>query len=327
MPEPTSTLVTHAEDDADHDNVQFLRSAIDASEDSTLAISAHDQADADHSQSNRPHTYNRPRRNNDNATQVDAQEYRRNRERMYRVMDRLQSTENPARNSGSRRTYNYGEVTPYMPLGEQEPELQEIVRELMRENVGLETQVAILVGRSRLDRERDGRAQAQDRMDQYRVAGETGTTISVNDATPPPPEHRHRRNESLRSTAIMQHARTSNTVEGPLRAIRQDPSDSTGQGGPSRDQNQNQHNTHNEVTESDSMTAWQRWSQMSRQEPNRGQSHDFTYPTDIYSDKTLAERVSRRSSAKQITSPEQTFTSRGVSMAGKLDQIFGPHTG
>jgi len=300
VPDLASTLVTQAEDDADYDNIQFLRTPVESIDDSSAQMSASRQGDASHPRQHRSYNSGRPpeQQNNDNAAQVDASEYRRNRERMYRVMNRLQATgtdNNPRHTFSTHNWHHYSQAMLALPLHQQEPEVQEMVGELTRENSGLSPQTAMLVARSRLDREHDLRLEARsrmgqirsvrdqerDRMDQYRVAEESNSSPPIRDpveaAVVVGPS---RRNETLRSTAIMQHARTNNTTEGLLRYA----ADTYGRGTHSQSRPRNrlqeptrhQQETPNEETETSSLSTWQRLARTGGQNP--GQGLNLSYP-------------------------------------------------
>ncbi|GAB7345022.1 hypothetical protein MBLNU457_3441t1 [Dothideomycetes sp. NU457] len=305
VPDLASTLVTSAQDDADYDNIQFLRTPVDLIDDPSTQMSASRPADASHPRRNPYHNYTRPPppRNDDNAhtTQVDASEHRRNRERMYRVMNRLQATEtNPRHNFSSHNWHNYSQSMLDMPLHQQEPDVQEMVRELTRGDRGLSPQNAMLVARSRLDREHDLRVEARSRMeqlrdiqgqerdrtDQYRVAAESNTSPTAASIPRREPVEApvvlgpSRRNGTLRSAAIMQNARTNNSMDASLRtaaeAYTRDTSPQPVPRTSLRDFTRNQQEPPTEETETSSLSTWQRLARTGGQNP--GQSHDFSYP-------------------------------------------------
>ena len=280
VPDLASTLVTQAEIDADDENLRFLRTPMEAADDtgnsrnissvnnssnSTLTNHGSTQIQMDprnhrlHRQLNQLNQIQRARRlqattqdrrdgqdgqgrpdQQDSQDRNDSQSERRepeDRVEMMRRLSRLSRLEDQSRAERllRNRSGQVGESTERLLARrtrseDEEAELHEIVEELRRDNPNLHPDVANIMARSQLDREREMEVEARARIAERRAAERQSDRRQM--VEPDQDQQRREtearddtmlrrrldaldrrndsRSDSLRSTAIMQNAWTSN---------------------------------------------------------------------------------------------------------------------
>lgn len=135
------------------------------------------------------------------------------RERLHRVLARLNRLHEPASSTTSysdripppTQQSLYDWAPAHEEGGDDEEELEEILRELRRQQPGTHPEILRVLGRSQLDREREVEQEGRMRW-RRQMLNETANL--------------ERRAESLRSTAIMQNARNLRSPSGTERLLR-----------------------------------------------------------------------------------------------------------
>lgn len=243
VPDLASTLVTQTEAAAVDENVRFLRTGMDSTNEQLAQSSSSDpQSDPRHQRLERQ--LNQLQRvNQSNRTlsgnQGESGRTLQTRDRMLRVLTRLSRLEEG--NSNSSASQSQHQPSTAIPPGasasatrveEEAALLEDIMGEMRRDNPTMHPEVMHIMARSQLDRERDIHGQARARMHppsslseiQNRTQAHHERLLQERRTEMQALERRlndlDRRNDSLRSTAIMQHARTSNSTERMLRYIR-----------------------------------------------------------------------------------------------------------
>ncbi|KAF2226087.1 vacuolar import and degradation protein-domain-containing protein [Elsinoe ampelina] len=243
VPDLASTLVTQAEANAHDENLRFLRTPVEPLEPPTTSATTQTEY-GDNSRHRRlarqldqltPST----RTSNGDQTETQGRHDRPQRDRMMRVLSRLTRFDESGRPRGGttqprqEETRRTSTADTARSVVDEVADLREIIEDLRRQNPSLAPEVANIMARSRLDRERDIEAVARNRIRDTQTSSQilSGLQRAEQEVqnlerrlqlTQRRLENSERHSDDLRSTAIMQHARTSaTTTERMLRYIQQ----------------------------------------------------------------------------------------------------------
>ncbi|KAF4552171.1 Hypothetical protein D9617_11g010200 [Elsinoe fawcettii] len=251
VPDLAATLVTQSEANAHDENLRFLRTPIEVPDPATTSATTQTES-ADSSRQRRlarQLDQLNPSGRSNNTDQTDAPTSapapasaspdRPHRDRMMRVLSRLSRFDESGRPRGGpaqprqETTRRTSAMDTARHMVDEVADLREIIEDLRRQNPALAPEVANIMARSRLDRERETEAVARNRMRESQTSSQilSGLQRAEQEVqnlerrlqmTQRRLENSERHSDDLRSTAIMQHARTSaTTTERMLRYIQQ----------------------------------------------------------------------------------------------------------
>ncbi|PSK60275.1 hypothetical protein B9Z65_1173 [Elsinoe australis] len=256
VPDLAATLVTQTEADAHDENLRFLRNTVEppsmdpVSADSAgpTGTSAATQTETSESSRHRRlarqlNQLNPGTRTTDTTSTANIESQSRQdtpqRDRMMRVLSRLSRFDESGRPRGGNpqsrqeETSRQSDAVTARYLVDEVGELREIIEELRRQTPGLAPEVVNIMARSRLDRERETEVGARRAPREHQSSSEILSGLQRAEQqvqtlerrlqlTQRRLDHTERHADDLRSTAIMQNARTSaNTTERMLRYIQQ----------------------------------------------------------------------------------------------------------